>query len=140
MRLGLTWTQAATVIVSTIGVYIAFLILLRIFGQRALGAMSSFDFAAAIALGAVMGRTLLGATPTLIAGLIGMSTLFVLQAAFGLVRRSRRLDRALSNLPLLLMANGTVLHGNLRKAQIVEDELRQSFGWPPSAATTTSPP
>jgi uncharacterized membrane protein YcaP (DUF421 family) len=56
-----------------------------------------------------------------------MGTLFALQAAFGLVRRNRRLDHALSNLPLLLMANGVVLHDNLRKAQIVEDELRQKL-------------
>jgi uncharacterized membrane protein YcaP (DUF421 family) len=64
MRLGLTWIEAATVIVSTVAVYLAFLILIRIVGQRALAAMSSFDFAAAIALGALMGRTVLGATPT----------------------------------------------------------------------------
>ncbi len=57
MRLGLSWTEAATVVVSTVAMYLAFLILIRIVGQPALAAMSSFDFAAAIALGAVMGRT-----------------------------------------------------------------------------------
>jgi uncharacterized membrane protein YcaP (DUF421 family) len=127
MRLGLTWIEAATVLISTIAVYLAFLILIRIVGQRALAAMSSFDFAAAIALGAVMGRAVLGYTPTLLAGLIGMTTLFALQAAFGLARRNQRLDRALSTFPLLLLANGTVLHDHLRKAQIAEDELRQKL-------------
>ncbi len=63
MRLGLSWTDAATVVVSTVGIYLGFLVLLRIVGQRALAAMSSFDFAAAIALGAVMGRAILGYTP-----------------------------------------------------------------------------
>ncbi len=56
-----------------------------------------------------------------------MVTLFALQATFAVIRRNRRVHHALSNLPLLLMANGTVLHGNLRKAQIVEDELRQKL-------------
>lgn len=127
MQLGLTWIQAATVVVSTVGAYVGFLVLIKIFGQRALSSMSSFDFAAAIAFGAVIGRTVLGYTPTLLAGLLGMTTLFVLQAIFGLARRNRRLDRAVSNLPLLLMANGTILHDNLRKAKIVEDELRQKL-------------
>jgi uncharacterized membrane protein YcaP (DUF421 family) len=127
VRLGLSWADAATVVISAVGVYVAFLILIRIVGQRALAAMSSFDFAAAIALGAVMGRAVLGYTPTLAAGVLGMATLFALQAVFGVLRRNRRLDRALSNLPLLLMANGTVLPDNLRKAKIVEDELRQKL-------------
>jgi uncharacterized membrane protein YcaP (DUF421 family) len=38
-----------------------------------------------------------------------------------------RLDRALSNQPVLLMANRAVLHDNLRRAKIVEDELRQKL-------------
>ena len=128
MRLGLSsWADAATVMISAVGVYLAFLILIRIVGQRALAAMSSFDFAAAIALGAVMGRAVLGYTPTLTAGVLGMATLFALQAVFGVLRRNPGLDRALSNLPLLLMADGVVLVDNLRKANIVEDELRQKL-------------
>jgi uncharacterized membrane protein YcaP (DUF421 family) len=127
MRLGLSWTDAATVVVSTVGIYLAFLVLLRIVGQHAVAAMSSFDFAAAIAFGAVLGRTVLGYTPTLAAGLLGMVTLFVLQAGFGLVRRNRRLDRALNNLPLLFMVNGEVLPDRLRTAKMVEDELHQQM-------------
>ena len=125
--MGLSWIDAATVVVSTVGIYLAFLVLLRIAGQRAVAAMSSFDFAAAIAFGAVLGRTVLGYTPTLAAGLLGMVTLFALQAGFGVVRRSRSLDRALNNLPLLLMVNGEVLPEQLRRARMVEDELRQKL-------------
>ena len=124
MRLGLSWTDAAAVVVSTIGIYVTFLVLIRIVGQRALAAMSNFDFAAAVALGAVMGRAVLGYTPTLLAGVIGLGTLFALQGIFGFVRRSPRADSVLSNLPLLLMADGRLLDENLRKAHIVENELR----------------
>jgi uncharacterized membrane protein YcaP (DUF421 family) len=92
-----------------------------------LAAMSSVDLAAAIALGAIMGRTVLGHTPTLAAGLLAIATLFALQAGFGVLRRRRRVDRALSNRPLLLMANGIVLHDHLRKAKIVEGDLRQKL-------------
>jgi len=81
--LGLSWTDAVSVVLSAIGVYLAFLILIRIVGQRALAAMSSFDFAATIAVGAIMGRAVLGYTPTLGAGVLGMATLFALQSALG---------------------------------------------------------
>ena len=127
MRLGLSWAEAATVVVSTIGVYLTFLVLVRIVGQRALATMSNFDFAAAVALGAVMGRVILGYTPTLLAGVIGLSTLFALQALFGVVRRSPRAEAVLTNLPLLLMTDGRVLDENLRKAHIVENELREKL-------------
>jgi uncharacterized membrane protein YcaP (DUF421 family) len=127
MRLGLSWMDTATVVVSTVGVYVGFLVLIRVVGQRALANMSSFDFAAAVALGAVMGRAVLGYTPTLLAALIGMTTLFALQGLFGLMRRNRRVDHALTNLPLLLMVEGRVLHDHLRRAHIVEDELRQKL-------------
>jgi len=127
MRLGLQWADAATVVVSAVGVYVGFLILVRLVGQRALATMSSFDLAAVTALGAVMGRTMLGYTPALVGGLLGMVTLFALQAAFSLARRSARVDRALTNLPLLLMVDGRVLHDHLREAHIVEDEVRQKL-------------
>lgn len=122
--LAVTWSQAGTVVISTIGIYVTLIVLLRLVGQRALANMSSFDFAAAIALGAVTGRVVLGYTPTLLAGVIGLATLFALQSSFSLARRHHRIDSALSNLPLLLMADGQVLPGNLRRAHIVEDELR----------------
>ncbi|MEP6464523.1 MAG: YetF domain-containing protein [Frankiaceae bacterium] len=124
LRLGVTWDQALSVVLSTIGIYLTFLLLLRLVGQRALANMSSFDFAAAIALGAVMGRVVLGYTPTLLAGVIGLGTLFALQGAVGLLRRNPRADALLSNRALLLMADGQLLQDNLRKAHIIENELR----------------
>ena len=104
--MGLSWTDAVSVVLSAIGVYLAFLILIRIVGQRALAAMSSFDFASTIAVGAIMGRAVLGYTPTLSAGVLGMATLFALQSAFGKVRWNRRLDRTLSKSDRQLIVSG----------------------------------
>lgn len=125
--LGLTWAAAADVVIATAGIYLAFLVLIRVAGQRALASMSAFDFAAAVAFGAVIGRVVLGYTPTLLAGIIGLATLFLLQAVFGLLRRTRRIDHIISNLPVLLMANGRVIDAHLRRAHIAEDELREKL-------------
>jgi len=125
MRLGLNWADAATVVVSTVGIYVAFLVFIQIIGQRTMARMSSVDLAVTLALGAVMGRAVLGYTPTLLGGLIGMGTLFGLQAVFRAARRSRRVDRLLRTVPMLLMTDGRVLHEQLRKVHITEAELRQ---------------
>ena len=67
--------------------------------EPTLAGMSSFDLAATIAFGAVMGRAVLGYTPTLAAGVSGMATLLALQAAFGVLRRSSRLATQPDPLP-----------------------------------------
>ena len=85
---------------------------------------TSFDTAAVIALGAVAGRAVLGRTPTLLGGVVGLSSLFAVEAAFGLLRRNMRVEHAINNSPMLLMADGHILDENLRKARLVEDDLR----------------
>lgn len=125
--MGLSWLEGVAVVVSTVGIYLSLLVLLRVVGQRALASMSSFDFTAAVALGAIVGRVVLGATPTLGAGVLGLATLFGMQSLFGLLRRHPRLQATLNNPPILLMANGRVLHESMRRAHVVEDELREKL-------------
>src|SRR3954451_3838065 len=127
MRLGLSWTEAATVVVSTIGIYLTFLVLIRIVGQRAFATMSNVDFAAAVPLGAVVRRVIVGYTPTPLAGVMGLSTLFALQALFGIVRPNPRADTVLSNLPLMPMTDGCLLDENLRKGAHRRNELREKL-------------
>jgi uncharacterized membrane protein YcaP (DUF421 family) len=115
--------EALNVVLSALGIYCTFLILIRLLGQRTMATMSSFDLAAVIAMGAVGGRAVLGYTPTLAAGAIGLATLFTLQAAAGQLRRSRLGESAVTNRPVLLMAGDEILHENLARAHIVEEEL-----------------
>lgn len=65
-ELGITWTRAAAVVVSAVVIYLALIVYVRVVGQRSLAAMSSFDFGVAVALGAVIGRTVLLIEPTLL--------------------------------------------------------------------------
>jgi uncharacterized membrane protein YcaP (DUF421 family) len=115
------------VVASTVALYMVFLLLLRLIGQRVLAGMSSFDFAGTIALGAVMGRAVLGYTPTLPAGILAMCTLFSLLALSFVIRRIRRIDRLLNAKPVLLMADGRLLRDQLQRTHVLEDELRQKL-------------
>lgn len=121
--IGITPYQAVEVIVATIGIYCVVLLLIRLLGQRAMATMSNFDMAAVLALGAVAGRATLGYTPTMAAGIVGLATLFCLQAVVGQIRRSRRGSRALTNTPVVLMAGPQMLDDNMRRMHVMPDEV-----------------
>ncbi|WP_396277848.1 hypothetical protein [Glutamicibacter creatinolyticus] len=80
---GLTWADAGRVVLSAIALYVLVLVAIRVLGQRTMANLSSFDLAAVVAFGAVIGRAILGYTPTLAAGALGLVTLLVLQALTG---------------------------------------------------------
>lgn len=115
---------AATVVVTTVCIYLAFIVLVRLVGPRSLSSLSSFDFACMIAFGAVLGRTALLDDPTLMIGLVALLSFFAMQGLLGLLRQSRRLDRWFNRPPLMLVADGDLLHDNMRRAHVVEDEIR----------------
>ncbi|MBD8871070.1 DUF421 domain-containing protein [Nocardioides donggukensis] len=117
---------AVTVVVTTVCIYLTFIVLVRLLGSRSLTVMSSFDFACVVAFGAVLGRTALLAEPTLAIGVVALTTFFGMQGLLGLVSQHRRLDRLVNRAPLLLVRDGGLLHANMRRAHVAEDEVRQA--------------
>ena len=59
-RLGASWTLLGTVLIGTVGVYVAVIALTRLSGVRSLAKMSSFDVAATVAVGSAVASTALG--------------------------------------------------------------------------------
>jgi uncharacterized membrane protein YcaP (DUF421 family) len=124
-QLGATWPDLARVVVTTVGMYVALVLLVRVVGQRSLATMSGFDVGCVVALGAVVGRTALLQTPTLAVGVVALLSLFGMQAALGQLRTRRRFDRWVNRAPVLLVRDGRVLEDDLRRSHVSEDELRQ---------------
>ncbi|MDJ0317871.1 DUF421 domain-containing protein [Arthrobacter antibioticus] len=120
---GLTWGDAGRVVLSAVGLYALVLLLIRFMGQRTMANLSSFDLAAAVALGAVVGRAILGYTPTLVAGALGLVTLLVLQALTGQLRRFPGGLAAVNNRAYLLMAGSEIVVSNLRRTHVSEAEI-----------------
>lgn len=121
----ITPTDAGAVVIATAGLYWMFVIMVRLLGQRALARMSSTDLATIIVTGSVIGRAALGWTPTLVAGVLAMLTLFTMQALAGQVRRWVKTAWPLNSPPILLMAGTAFVEENLRKTHLDEEEL-----WP----------
>ncbi|MER1995969.1 MAG: YetF domain-containing protein [Arthrobacter sp.] len=120
--LGITPVEALWVVVSAVGIYAVFFLLIRGFGQRSLASWSTLDKAIVIALGGVVGRVILGYTPTLAAGIVGLVSLFAMMRLEEYLRRTKR-GVYLSSRPVLLMAGDEILADNLKKARIQNDEL-----------------
>jgi uncharacterized membrane protein YcaP (DUF421 family) len=102
-QLGITWTEAAMVVVSTVSIYLTFIVFVRVVGQRSLASMAGFDFGCAVALGSVLGRTSLASRPSLVTGILAMGTLFVTQGILGMLREVQRVDRLLNSPAMLLV-------------------------------------
>ena len=122
-RLGVDAPGALAVVASAVGIYLAFLLMVRVLGQRVLSRLSTFDAVVVVMLGAVAGRAVLGDTPTLAAGVLGLGTLFALEAGFGRLRAGIRVSALMNNRAVLLMAGERVLEANLRRVHVVESEL-----------------
>ena len=79
-HLGMELWRVPVVVISALGIYLTALLLLRVFGARLITGLSVFDTVVALMFGAVAGRVILGHPPTLAAGVVGLTTLAVLEA------------------------------------------------------------
>ncbi|WP_182354635.1 DUF421 domain-containing protein [Flaviflexus huanghaiensis] len=117
---------ALAVVLSTIVMYLLFLIASRIIGARLFTGLTSVDMSAALIIGAIVGRATLGPGPTLSAGVIAFVTLVVLQGALGVFAHVGG-ARIVNNRPILLVAGTQVLEDAMSKTRITRDELQSKM-------------
>jgi uncharacterized membrane protein YcaP (DUF421 family) len=116
--------EAAATVIATAGMYLAMLLIVRLVGQRLISSLSSFDLAAVIAFGAIIGRAALGDHPRLMTGVIALCTLVLLQGVVGVIRATSFGARVVSVKPVLLMAGSKPITENLGRCHITDAELR----------------
>ena len=110
------------VALSTVGIYVVLVALVRLVGLRSFSKMTSLDFALTITTGAVLASTLLTRDPPLLQGAVALACLFAIQAAVSWGRR-HGLGAVVENRPLVLMAGGRILRDNLAQANLTEDDV-----------------
>jgi uncharacterized membrane protein YcaP (DUF421 family) len=125
--LGVSWQTAGSVVISTVAMYLLFIVLIKALGQRSLLGTSSLDLACVAAFGSVIGRTTLLAQPTLLGGVIALTTLFAMQALLRALGGAGVVKRSLTRTPVVLMDGARVDDDALRRSGIGEDELRQAL-------------
>lgn len=112
------------VLLSFVAVYAWIILLTRITGVRSFAKMSSFDFAMTIAIGSLFATTIVNPEPPLARSLVAFAALFGGQWLVAQLRiRSDGAREVVDNSPILVMRDGVMLKGNMRRAEIAETDL-----------------
>jgi uncharacterized membrane protein YcaP (DUF421 family) len=122
-----TPAKALQVVIATVVVYLVFVLLLRLLGQRTVSTLSVVDLASVMAMGALVGRTVLLAVPTLATGLVALVTLLASHRVVGALRGAPAVGRWLRPEPVVLVRDGELLPEQMRRARVTDDEMRQQL-------------
>jgi uncharacterized membrane protein YcaP (DUF421 family) len=114
-------------------VYLALVVLLRIFGKRELAQLNPFDLVVLLSLSNTVQNAIIGNDTSVSGGLVGAFTL--LAANYLVVRflfKHRRLDQLVEGKSTTLIDRGKIQHKNLAKELLSHSELltvlhRQGF-------------
>lgn len=116
-HLRLSASSALAVVVTTAVMYLLLVWLLHTWGPRLLANPSSHTTATTVVLGAVVGRTSLGPTPTLEGGVLALGTVLALMVILGRWRPRRR-DRA-----EVIVLDGAMQDATLRRLGLTEGDV-----------------
>ena len=123
-QLDVTFSTVLTVVIVSVTIYLVAVALTRIWGARGLTNLSSVDFAALAAMGAIIGRTALLENPTLIKGVVALMTIYSMRLLIIWSGRYHGIDRILHREPVVLVRSGIVLTDHLRRAHLHDQDLR----------------
>ena len=119
-----SWESVGWVVFSTLAMYAAIIAITRLNGPRSFAKMSAFDFATTVAIGTLLGSTIVSENPSVLRGVVAVSALLGLQHLIARLRvAGRGFRRGIDNSPLLLMRDGEILHDNLRASRVAESDL-----------------
>lgn len=122
-QLGIAPQRILAVVLASVGIYLAFMILVKLFGSRVLVSMTASDAVIIIMFGAVAGRVIVGNPPTLASGVIGLTVLMILEAAFGTVRRYVAWSKFIDRSPVLLVYNGRMIAENQTYSHVTDSDI-----------------
>jgi uncharacterized membrane protein YcaP (DUF421 family) len=111
-------------VIKTAIVYVLLLVLMRLAGRRTLGKITTFDLILVLIIGGTTQRALLGQDYSVTNALLVVTTLIVMDVAFSLIERDSPIfSRIVNGSPLIVVQDGRLLPGRLRKARLTADEI-----------------
>jgi len=118
-----TWSDAFRITLSTIGVYVAVIAVIRLNGLRSLSKMSSFDFVMSVAVGSIVASVLLSASVSVADGAIGLAMIFLCQRVIAWARKHVGASTLVDNTPIVLMVGERMLDDVLDRTRITRDDV-----------------
>jgi uncharacterized membrane protein YcaP (DUF421 family) len=103
--------------------YATALLALRVGERRTLAQWTIIDFATAVAMGAIIGRTAIAGTQSYLTGAVAVCTLVVIHRAASLLRLRPLLAKVFDHRIRVLVADGELRRGELRKCGLTDGDL-----------------
>jgi uncharacterized membrane protein YcaP (DUF421 family) len=117
---GLGWVMAKAVLI-----FAAAVIGLRLGERRTLAQLGAFDFdfAVAVAIGAIIGRTVTSSSTSFATGAVALVTLLVAHRLVALARRHSQIARIIDHPPRVLVAGGQIQDRELARAGLTTTDV-----------------
>ena len=112
----------------SVAVYTFLLVAFRLCGKRQLGQLSAFDLVVLLIISNVVQNAVIGNDNSLGGGLIGATTILLLNLLVAYVTfRFKRADRLIEHSPTVLVRHGRILRDNLRRERLGPRDLRAAL-------------
>jgi uncharacterized membrane protein YcaP (DUF421 family) len=95
----------------------------RLGERRTFAQLSAFDFAVAVALGAIIGRTATSSTTSFLTGAIALLTLLIAHRAVVLLRRHLPIGAIVDQPPNVLVVDGQLQPAGLARAGLTDGDV-----------------
>jgi|tagenome__1003787_1003787.scaffolds.fasta_scaffold20915526_2 uncharacterized membrane protein YcaP (DUF421 family) len=113
-------------VLKAVVIYVVLWLLIRISGRRALAELSTFDFILFLVIGGATQRALIGQDYSLTNAFIVITTLIVVDIIVGLLERDFRfISKIIKGVPTILVDDGHLLTGRMRRARVTSDEIME---------------
>ena len=117
------WTHLGEVATKAVLMYATAMVALRLGERRTLAQWTIIDFATAVAMGAIIGRTAIAKSESLITGAVAVVALVVVHRLVSALRFTRPVAKLVDHRVRVLVDHGQVRRDQLRKCAITENDL-----------------
>lgn len=126
-KVGIPWPMIPIIIASAALMYLALMLIIRVFGTRFLSSTSFSSTIGIVMLGSLAGRSILGATPTLTAGILALITLVAMESVFHTIEHSAAARFVPSTRPVLVFLDGEALEEPCRRTHTCQVDLNSAM-------------
>lgn len=119
------WSGVLRILIIAPAAYAALVLALRLSGKRTLSKLNAFDLIVTIAIGSTLASIITSKSLALVEGLTALFLLVVMQfVVTALSVRFNRVDRLVKAEPTLLLRDGELLPGAMRRQRVTEGEVQ----------------
>ena len=117
------WSHLGEVAGKAALMYVTALVVLRLGERRTLAQWTIIDFATAVAMGAIIGRTALAGSQSYLTGAVALVTLIAVHRAASLLRFDPVLGKLADHRVRVLVADGQLRGRELRRCGLTDNDL-----------------